>query len=172
MLEQLPQPASLEENIAVAAAQLEEDKEENKRAAFDTYLGTAKKVMGKVVNEHTLVEALLESFTEGRRAGRPLEPRCEALLAMATMEVQKSKSSLQKKRLTGKMLEKSVNPETGSQAFQCTASAGCGRFYTTQEGLRLHVRNHHDNDKMCGAVAARTAGTRGSLCAWATSRCT
>jgi len=92
----------------------------------------------------------VNAFTNGKKHGRPLPPACDELLKRATSEVMESRKR-QRVKNVAKTLGK-LDPTSGTASFHCTF---CTKTYSTAEGLRLHVRNHHEVDKrwICHAEA-------------------
>lgn len=114
--------------------------------SFHTTAGGANKSAAAAVN------ALVDAFTNGNKLGRALTARCEELLQLATEDAESTRRLGRDETCTPVTGRKSkslslISPETGNLVYQCRANADCNKLYTTAEGLRLHIRNHHEMDK-------------------------
>ncbi|KAH9259259.1 hypothetical protein BASA81_002302 [Batrachochytrium salamandrivorans] len=135
---------------------LVEDLLETKRANFPAVLAQAMYLfhtaVGGANKSAAAVNALVDAFTNGNKLGRALTARCEELLQLATEDAESTRRLGRDETCTPVTGRKSkslslISPETGNLVYQCRANADCNKLYTTAEGLRLHIRNHHEMDK-------------------------
>ena len=104
------------------------------------------------------VACMVEAFTHGHKHGRPLPAACDELIKRATDEVSESKKR-QRVKCAFKASAGRVDEGNGAAHFPC---ASCAKEYSTAEGLRLHVRNHHEVDKrwVCHAPSCCASAER------------
>jgi hypothetical protein len=133
-------------------AVLAEDADESKQRAFPAIEHMAR--YAAKLGQGDAITCLVEAFTEGKRHGRPLPMSCEELLQRATAEVAASRK---RQRVKGSAVAamKSEPAANGQSSFACS---DCPKVYSTAEGLRLHIRNHHEVDKrwICHAASCCT----------------
>lgn len=142
---------------------MREDSVDAKTACFPMRIARAQATYNSSADksDRGVVNALVDAFTDGNKLGRPIPPRCEQLLQLATDEVENSRHIVTKQRTESKRI-KIVTPAPPSSpddelsvgaarspktSYMCRASQDCQKVYTTAEGLRLHIRNHHEMDK-------------------------
>ena len=141
--------ADLEDEFVKLA--LLEDTKEFKTKAFPELVSQAKSIISKEVvgsknsMESIGINALLSAFTKDDKTGRPLPHACQQLLQMATDEVAQARKKQKETKVTRKTTC-IVQNQLENAVFVCGAP-DCKKKYTTAEGLRLHIRNHHDVDK-------------------------
>jgi hypothetical protein len=129
-------------------AALLEDSKAAKVAAFPAIMqkAVAQAKQNLEVNKMLSVaaSALLSAFTNDDKTGRPLPKACQDLLKRATDEV----ALARKRQREGKSHRRNsfMHNQLDSATYICGAH-DCKKRYTTAEGLRLHIRNHHDVDK-------------------------
>jgi len=131
-------------NDEFVKAALLEDSKENKMEMFPKLLAKAKSILQAKGSddESVAVNALLSAFTNDDKTGRPLPRACQELLKQATDEV----AAARQRQRESKTHRRSLLQSQVNAIFICSA-ANCNKRYTTAEGLRLHIRNHHEVDK-------------------------
>ena len=124
---------------------LAEDSKDAKLEAFPILFQKAKSILRSrdhEYDENGAINAWLSAFTNDDKTGRPLPHACQELLSIATEEVALAR---QRQRET-KTHRRSLIQNQVDEGFVCNAH-NCNKRYTTAEGLRLHIRNHHEVDK-------------------------
>jgi hypothetical protein len=146
-VDHIPALTSADEADELVRAALLEDSKEAKTEAFPGLWEKAKHIIVTSAPDRDMeslaINALLSAFTNDDKTGRPLPRSCQDLLRKATDDV----AAARKRQREGKTSKRtSLAQNQVDETFICNAP-NCNKRYTTAEGLRLHIRNHHDVDK-------------------------
>ena len=137
-----------DETDDIVKAALIEDSKDAKTILFPTLLQQARAMIDNdykpEIGKTVVINSLLNAFTKEDKTGRPLPRACQELMRRASDGVANARKRQRETRSTKKT---SLTHSSGnSSMFVCTTK-DCKKQYTTAEGLRLHIRNHHDVDK-------------------------